>query len=445
MTKKTIQLGMFGLGVVGSGVVEILNNNLPLLEKRLGASLKLKHVVCAHPNKRRSISVKGVSLSSEPADILQDAEIDLVIEVMGGISPAKEVVLEAMEQGKAVVTANKALLAECGADIFGKAQRSNVALGMEAAVAGGIPILRSLRDGLAANHIQEIFGIINGTSNYILSCMTQRPGSEFNAILAEAQQKGYAEADPTFDIGGHDAAHKLTILINLAFGTIVNYSDIPKEGIEHITPLDIQYAQQMGCVIKLLAIARPQQNTHEGIPQIEARVHPTLIPQQHPLASVNEAFNAVFVTGDQVGPAISYGQGAGAAPTGSAIVSDVMEISRCLLHQTAKFAPPLGVEAAHLQQFHIQPIQHTQSHYYFRFQVLDQVGVLAQITNIMGKNNISIQSVLQPSQAEHPQQPVQVILTTHRALEKNIQTSLQQIQSLPFIAGPTQLLRMENF
>lgn len=438
VSKPTIKLGLFGLGVVGCGVLSILQRNRELIVSRLGAELRVTHAVTANPGKSRSVSLDGIEVSSDPETILSNPEIDIVIELVGGTGDARRYVLTALDAGKPVVTANKALLAEHAREIFSKVYEKNLAIGIEASVAGGIPVLRALKEGLSGDHIKEIVGIVNGTSNYILSKMSAE-GAAFSDVLAEAQALGYAEADPTFDIEGHDAAHKLTILINLAYGTTIDFSGVYKEGIRTITPMDITYARQLGYTIKLLAIGK----LNDG--RVEARVHPALIANDHLLSSVNGVFNAVFLTGDNVDATMSYGRGAGAYPTGSAVVSDVIDLARNKLAGIQSKIPPLSVMADQLRELPVMPISEIESEYYLRFQVLDRVGVLAAMTKIMGENDISIQSMFQPALADKPDDPVQVILITHRAKEAGVQKGLQEIAKLNFMMGPTQLIRIEKF
>jgi homoserine dehydrogenase len=433
-----INVGLFGLGVVGSGVVEILRRNRDLIQSRLGAEIRVTKAVTRHPRKARAVSLEGISVSDDPAAILDDPSIHIVVELMGGTELARTVVLKAIESGKAVVTANKALLAECAREIFPRAYAKGTPLGMEASVAGGIPVLRALREGLAGDRILEICGIVNGTCNYILSKMSAE-GAAFEAVLAEAQKLGYAEADPTFDVDGHDAAHKLAVLVNLAYGTMVDYRAVYREGIRAVTPLDIDYARQLGFSVKLLAIGKLANG------KVEARVHPTLVEREHLLSAVNGVFNAVFLTGDNVDATLFYGRGAGAAPTGGAVVSDLIDISRTLRQGGRARLPPLSVMPPHLRELPVLPIADVVSEYYLRFQVLDRAGVLARMTTVMGNHQISIRSMIQPDQALHPGDPVQVILTTHRAREADVRASLALIEQMDFIQGPTQLLRIERF
>jgi homoserine dehydrogenase len=435
---RDINVGLFGLGVVGSAVVSILRKNQELIRARLGTGIRVTRAVVAHPGKARPVPLEGIAVSADPASILGDPEIDIVVELIGGTTTAREIVLGALDADKPVVTANKALLAECAADIFGKVYEKDLAIGMEASVAGGIPVLRSLKEGLASERILEISGIVNGTCNYILTKMAAE-GAPFDAVLAEAQKLGYAEADPTFDVDGIDAAHKLAVLVNLAYGTTVNYADIHVEGIRGITPMDLTYAGQMGFAIKLLAIGK----LNDG--QVEARVHPTLVEREHLLASVNGVFNAVFLTGDNVDATMSYGRGAGGAPTGSAVVSDIIDIARNLRAGIRTKIPPLSVIRSEIRQLAVMPVERIRSEYYLRFQVRDRPGVLAAITRVMGDRNISIASMIQPARSKHPDEPVQVILITHHAREADVRDSLREIQPMDFIAGETQLIRIERF
>lgn len=435
---KTVNIGLFGLGVVGSSVVSILRINQDLIRTRLGLGLRVTRAVVANPDKPRDIPLDGISVSDDPETILNDPDIDIVVELIGGVQQAGDIVLRALEAGKPVVTANKALLAERAGEIFGKVYELGLTLGMEASVAGGIPVLRSLKEGLSGDRILEICGIVNGTCNYILSKMTAE-GASYGDVLAEAQRLGYAEADPTFDVEGFDAAHKLAVLVNLAYGTMVDFKDIYVEGISRLTPMDIEFAGRLGFVIKLLAIGKMNNG------QVEARVHSALVAQHHLLAAVNGVYNAVFLTGDNVDATMSYGRGAGGEPTGSAVVSDIIDIARNLKAGIKNKIPPLSVMREELRVLQVMPMDQIQSEYYLRFQVLDRVGVLARMTRVMGDNNISIQSMIQPALSDHPDQPVQVILITHRAREADVVKSLQEISPMDFIAGETQLIRIERF
>ena len=434
----TIKIGLFGLGVVGSSVVEILRRNRELIEKRLGCPLQVVKAVTAHPQKKRSVSLEGIAVSSDPDFILEDPEIHMVAELIGGVDLARDIIMKAYEKNKPVVTANKALLAERAQEIFTHVYAHNLPIGMEASVAGGIPVLRSLKEGLASERITEISGIVNGTCNYILTRMSNE-GASFEDVLADAQRLGYAEADPTFDVDGVDAAHKLAILVNLAYGTMVDFKKIYVEGIRNITPMDIVYARQLGFSVKLLAIGKLINGA------VEARVHPTLVSKSHLLSSVNGVFNAVFITGDNANATLSYGRGAGAEPTGSSVVSDIIDLARNQLAGISQRIPPLSVIPEKVRELAVLPMDDVESEFYLRFQVRDQAGVLAGMTSVMGEYNISIQSMIQPSQADHPDDPVQVILITHTAREKDILDSLARIKEFDFILGPTQFIRIENF
>ena len=435
---KSVKIGMFGLGVVGGSVVHILRDNRDLIRSRLGMELEITRAVVANPGKPRDMPLEGISVSDHAADILGDPEIDIVVELMGGVDTACEVVLGALDGGKSVVTANKALLAERAREIFPKVYEKELSLGMEASVAGGIPVLRSLKEGLSGDRIIEISGIVNGTCNYILTCMTE-DGSPFEEVLAEAQKLGYAEADPTFDVDGIDAAHKLAILVNLAYGTMVHYPDIHVQGIRGITPMDIEFAGQLGFAVKLLAIGKLDGQ------EVEARVHPALVEKGHLLAAVNGVFNAVFLTGDNADATMSYGRGAGGPPTGSAVVSDIIDIARNLKAGIRSKIPPLSVIFESLQDLPVKKMERIESEYYLRFQVVDKAGVLAQITKVMGDNGISIQSVIQPLRSLQPGEAVQVIILTHRAREDGVWKSLREISAMEFILGDTQLIRIERF
>lgn len=436
--KDTINIGLFGLGVVGSGVVNILRNNQDLIRSRLGCDLVVTRAVVANPSKSRDCDLSGIEISDDPETILGDESIDIVVELIGGVDTALDVVLRALDVGKPVVTANKALLAEKAKPVFSKVYETGLSIGMEASVAGGIPVLRSLKEGLSGDRILEISGIVNGTCNYILTKMTNE-GASFDDVLAEAQQLGYAEADPTFDVGGFDAAHKLAVLVNLAYGTMVPFEDIHVEGIEKVTAMDIEIASMLGYTIKLLAIGK----LNDG--KVEARVHATLVEQDHLLAAVNGVFNAVFLTGDNVDATMSYGRGAGGAPTGSAVVSDIIDIARNITVGISSKIPALSVMAESLREMDILPMEEVRSEYYLRFQVVDRSGVLAAITKVFGEFDISIQSMLQPARATHPDLPVQVIIITHQARESDIKRGLAAIAPLDFIMGETQLIRIERF
>jgi len=383
----------------------------------------------------RGVSLPPGMLTTDVGQILDDPSIDIVLELIGGYDAAKRVILDAMARGKQVVTANKALLAVHGEEIFEAAARRRVDLGFEASVGGGIPVIRALTEGLAANTILSIYGIINGTSNYILSRMTSE-GQGFKEVLAEAQRAGYAEADPTFDVAGVDSAHKLSIMVSLTYGTPVNFKEIYTEGITRLTPLDITYAKEFGYTIKLLGIAK----FSDG--EVEARVHPTMIPSTSPVAHVEGIYNAIQLAGDAVGDIVLYGQGAGSMPTGSAVVSDVIAIARNLLTGATGRVPPASFQQDQRRPLRIRRMEEIVSLYYLRFMVLDRPGVLSQISGVLGRHGISISSVLQQGRKEG--QTVPVVIMTHTSTERDVQASLREIDRMPFISEPTTLIRVEG-
>jgi homoserine dehydrogenase len=433
---KEIKVGLIGFGTVGSGVVGILQKNSGLIEKRMGAKLVLKRIADIDLKTDRGVKLKPGVLTRRAEDVIKDPEIDIVMELIGGIEPAKTFILEAIRNKKHIVTANKALLALHGDEIFRKAHRFGVDVNFEASVGGGIPIIRSIKEGLVANRIHSIFGILNGTSNYILSKMTDER-RDFREVLKEAQEKGYAETDPTYDIEGIDAAHKLAILIRLAFGTSLRFHEIFIGGISEITPLDIQFGREFGYRIKLLAIAKMEKG------KIEARVHPTMIPEGHLLSTVEGVFNAVYIKGDAVGPALFYGQGAGQMPTGSAVVSDLVELGRNLLVQAKGHrVPSLSYQEFAIEKNPLKRIEEVVMPYYMRFSALDRPGVLSKISGILGKNDISIVSVIQKGRRIKGSVPV--VMMTHEAKEKNVRQALKEINRLGVILGKTMFIRVEN-
>jgi homoserine dehydrogenase len=368
--------------------------------------------------------------------VINDPEIDILMELIGGFEPAKTFILKAIRKGKHIVTANKALLALHGDEIFREAHRFGVDINFEASVGGGIPLIRSIKEGLVANRIQSIFGILNGTSNYILSKMTDE-GRNFKEVLREAQEKGYAEADPTYDIEGIDAAHKLTILIRLAFGTSIQFKEIMTGGISEITPLDIHFSKEFGYRIKLLAIAKIDKG------RIEARVHPTMIPEVHLLSTVEGVFNAIYIKGDSVGPTLFYGQGAGQMPTGSAVVSDLVELGRnVLIRASGRRVPLLSYQESAIEKIPLKKMDDVVMPFYMRFSALDRPGVLSKISGILGKNDISIASVIQKGRQVNGAVPI--VMMTHEAKEKNVHRALREIDRLGMILGKTIFIRVEN-
>ena len=441
--KDRIAVGLIGFGTVGTGVAKVLTSNAGSIRRRLGVPLDLVKVADLNLTADRGITLPAGVLTSHAREVIDDPRIDIVIELIGGYDPAKRFLLDAIAKGKSVVTANKALLAVHGEELFQAAARAKVDIGFEASVGGGIPIVRTLTEGLAANRILSLYGIVNGTSNYILTKMTEA-GRSFEAVLAEAQKAGYAEADPTFDLAGTDAAHKLAILINLAFGTPVNFKDVYVEGIAGIAPMDIAYATEFGYTIKLLAIAKlhEEREGRRAPAELEARVHPTMIASDAPIARVGGVYNAIQVTGDAVGDIMLYGRGAGSLPTASAVVSDVIDMARNILTGSVGRVPSCAFQMDQRRPLRIRPIDEVGSLYYLRFMVLDKPGVLSQLSGVLGKHEISISSVLQRGRKDG--QTVPVVMTTHMAVERNMQAALREIAAFPFVSGQTTLVRIEG-
>ena len=433
--KTEIGVGLIGFGTVGTGVARVLIENAELIRRRVGVPIKLVRIADLDITRDRGIAIPPGVLTTDIQQVLADPRVDIVIELMGGYDLAKRVILDAVQRGKHVVTANKALLAVHGEEIFAAASRQGVDLGFEASVGGGIPVIRALTEGLAANNIQSIYGIINGTSNYILSRMTSE-GQRFDVVLEEAKQAGYAEADPTFDVAGIDSAHKLTIMVSLAYGTPVNFKEIYTEGITGLTPLDIAYAKEFGFTIKLLAIAKYSDG------EIEARVHPTMVPSASQIAKVDGVYNAIQLVGDAVEDVVLYGRGAGSMPTGSAVASDVISIARDLLKDATGRVPPASFQPDQRRPLRMRPMEEITSLYYIRFMVLDRPGVLSQIAGVLGHHGISISSVLQQGRKEG--QTVPVVIMTHMAKERDIQNALREINPMPYISEPTTLIRVEG-
>lgn len=432
---KKICVGIVGFGVVGTGVVKILRSNSKLIRERLGASIVVKKIADLDIKSDRGIKVNKGLLTTDVKEIINDPSIDLVIELIGGIEPAKTIILNAIGKGKQVVTANKALLAGNGLELLKAAHEKKVDIGFEASVAGGIPIIKAIKEGLSANRIKFILGILNGTANYILSKMTNE-GGDFKDILREAKRQGYAESDPTFDIEGVDTAHKLAILINMAYGTTINYEQIYTEGISHIEPLDIEFARELGYRIKLLAIFR------ESNGQVEARVHPTLIPDTHLLSKVDGTYNAVFIDGDMAGPSMFYGQGAGMLPAASAVVSDVIDISRNIIGGISQRVPLFSCQREFLRNVKIKNIKEVVTRYYLRFPVVDRPGMLSKISGILGRHNISIHSVIQ--KGRRIKGAVSIFLLTHEAREADVRKALNEIDRLSVVKDNTMAIRIED-
>jgi len=428
-----IKIALLGLGTVGSGVVKVLESHGAEMQERAGCRLVLRRVADADLTRARDgLDLGRLPLVGDASQVLDDPEVQIVIELVGGLEPARTFILKALASGKHVVTANKALLAHHGAEIFAEARRNRVMLGFEAAVAGGIPLIRAVKEGLPANRILSAFGIVNGTCNYILSKMTDE-GRDFAEVLKEAQAKGYAEADPTLDIEGLDSAHKLQILASLAFRTTVDLKDIYTEGITGVAGEDVVNARELGYRIKLLAIAKASDGS------LEARVHPTMIPADSPMAAVAGVFNAVFVTGDNVGNLMFYGRGAGQLPTASAIWSDTLDIARRVAHGI----PALDVDLPSVSErpLPLRPMDEIRSAYYLRVMAMDRPGVLAQVAGILGRHDISLVSVLQKGRAHG--EAVPVVMMTHDARERDMRTALAGIDKLPVVASRTTMIRVE--
>ena len=438
MTNKprAINVGIIGYGTVGSGVVRILVENRGLIKQRLGAEIVIKKICDIDITRDRGIGVDSSVLTTNVREVIEDPGIDIIVETVGGIDIAKEIIMAAVGSGKHVVTANKALLAEAGDDIFAAANRLGVDVNFEASVGGGIPIIRTLKEGLVGDRIQYIFGIMNGTCNYILTRMTD-DNMEFSAALAEAQRLGYAEADPTLDIEGYDTAHKLAVIIPLTYGVKIDYTDIHIEGISQIQAIDIRFAREMGYRIKLLAILV---STSDGI---EARVHPTLIPFRYLLSNVNLNMNAFYIRGLAVGSILLYGQGAGRMPTGTAVVSDLVELARNISSGTKRRVPPLSFSDEDIERIKPKKMEEVITNYYLRFSALDKPGVLSRISGILGDHKISIASVIQKGRAEGDRD-VPVVIMTHEARERDIKAALAEIDALDIIARPSILYRVED-
>ncbi|MBN2232217.1 MAG: homoserine dehydrogenase [Deltaproteobacteria bacterium] len=431
-----IHVGLIGLGTIGTGVARVLHENTEVISRRLGTRLVLKTIADLDITTDRGIDTTGIRLTTDVNELFTDERIDIVIELIGGYEPARTFVERALAAGKHVVTANKALLAKHGNELFAVAAENGVDLYYEASVGGGIPIIKVMREGLPANRIKSLSGILNGTCNYILTKMSQEGGA-YADVLAEAQALGYAEADPTFDVEGIDTAHKLSILTALAFGRPIDYDGVYCEGISDIQPLDIAFARDFGYVIKLLAIARMVED------KIESRVHPTMIPADHMLAKIDGVFNAVYVDADRLGPSLYYGRGAGMDPTASAVVADIIDIGRNMQTEGSRRIPDLGWQPGAVSELPCRPIADITTNYYLRFTARDQPGVLSAIAGILGDNQISIASVIQEGRSDDGS-TVPIVMQTHPARERNLKRALAEIDRLPAITAPTVIIRMEN-
>ncbi len=433
---KPIRLALLGCGTVGEGVVRLMRRNAAMFERRLGAPLELAGVADRSLKPIPELGLDKSLIVRDGAALVERPDVDIVIELFGGHEPARTLILKALAAGKDVVTANKALLAENSAEIFGAAAKAGLAVGFEASVGGGVPIIRTLREALAGDRQRAVYGIVNGTCNSILSMMTES-GCEFADALREAQRAGLAEADPTLDIEGHDAAHKLCLLVTLAFGVRLEPRDVYTEGISRLTLADIKYARELGYVVKLLAIAKDDDGA------IEARVHPTMVPARHLLAGVSGAYNAIYIHGEALGASMYFGLGAGQMPTATAVMADVLETAR---HRVAGArgagAHALGYPMPHLKRARVKPMDDVVCEYYLRFMARDQPGVLGAIASILGRNGISIVSVLQ--QGRGVETTVPVIMRTHEARERNLKRALKAIGRLRMVAGDPAFIRIEE-
>ena len=432
---KPIHVGLLGIGTVGSGTWDVLQRNAGEIRRRAGRAIRITQVADKDQKKARRLVDGQAQVLGNALAVVRAPDIGIVVELIGGTGIAKDLVLEAIAHGKHVVTANKALLAKHGNRIFAAAQKKGVMVAFEASVGGGIPIIKALREGLAANRIEWIAGIINGTSNFILSEMRDK-GLSFDAALADAQARGYAETDPTFDIEGVDAAHKLTILSALAFGIPMQFSKAYTEGISRLTQQDIGYAEELGYRIKLLGITR------RAAKGIELRVHPTLVPARRLIANVEGVMNAILVKGDAVGPTLYYGAGAGALPTASAVVADLVDVTRLITADPEHRVPHLAFQPDQLSDVPILDISEIETSYYLRMRVIDKPGVLARITRILAESRISIDAMVQKEPGEGESR-VDIVMLTHLALEKNVDRAMRRIEKLPTVVGKVTRLRLE--
>jgi len=433
---KPLNVGLLGIGTVGGGTFTVLKRNQDEITRRAGRAINIVKVADRDLERARQITGGNIALTDDAFDVVNDPNVDVIVELIGGYTLAKELVLKAIENGKHVVTANKALLAVHGNEIFAAAEKKGVIVAYEAAVAGGIPIIKALREGLSANRIEWIAGIINGTTNFILTEMREK-GLDFADVLKEAQRLGYAEADPTFDVEGIDAAHKLTIMAAIGFGMPMQFDKAYTEGISNLQGEDIRYAEELGYGVKLLGISK---RTDKGV---ELRVHPTLIPEKRLIANVNGAMNAVVVKGDAVGPTLYYGAGAGAEPTASAVVADLVDVSRAQLIDAAQRVPMLAFQSSELATLAILPISEINSAYYLRLRALDKPGVLAEVTKVLADRAISIDAMMQKEPADG-EDAADIIILTHITIEKNMDAAIAEIEALSAISGKVTRLRMEE-
>jgi len=441
MASEGVGVGLVGFGTIGAGVAKVLIQNADVIETRLGFPLRLARIADLDLDTDRGVDLTGIQFDADGEGLLADPNVDIVIELVGGYDFARKLCLDAIGNGKHVVTANKALLALHGNEIFAAARDAGVDVLFEAAVGGGIPVLRALREGLAANQIESVYGILNGTTNFVLTEM-ERTGAGFDVVLKQAQDLGYAEADPTFDVEGVDAAHKLALLTSMAFGSTLDFKSIPTEGIRGLVPLDFEAADEAGYRIKLLGIAKSHAGS--GSQQIiESRVHPTMIPKNSLLANVDGAMNAVAIRGDAVGPTLYYGAGAGELPTASAVVGDLMELAREIDRGGSRRVAPLGFPEAALENKSLLSPGDLVSHYYVRIEAHDRPGVLAKVTGSFGKNGIGIDQVHQRPALEG-ETTVPVVIWTQEAKESTVREALAAIDALDDVSGESSLIRIEE-
>jgi homoserine dehydrogenase len=431
-----VKVGLLGLGTVGGGTVKVLTRNAKEITRRAGREIHIGVASARDVKRPRICDTTGIRLTTDPFEVVSDPEVDIIVELIGGESPAKELILKALENGKHVVTANKALIAVHGNEIFAKASQKGLMVAFEAAVAGGIPIIKTLREGLAGNQVEWVAGIINGTCNFILTEMRDK-GRDFADVLKEAQALGYAEADPTFDVEGIDAAHKLTILASIAFGIPLQFGKVYVEGISEITQMDVAYAEALGYRIKHLGIAR---RTDSGI---ELRVHPTLIPERRLIANVDGVMNAIVVKGDAVGPTLYYGAGAGAEPTASSVVADIIDVVRTLTSDPENRVPHLAFQPEAISDIPVLPMSAVETAYYLRLSAEDKPGVLADVTRILANHNISIEAIIQKEPLKG-ESYLPIILLTHKVREREIDAAIAQIEALATINRPVKRIRLET-
>ncbi|MGB9731355.1 MULTISPECIES: homoserine dehydrogenase [Calditerrivibrio] len=437
MSNRRVNVGIVGYGTVGKGTVNVLIDNANVIKEKTGIDIFVKSVADLKINEFDDQFLRQVPNKYTDANmIINDPYIDIVVELIGGYNAAKKVILDAIEKQKHVVTANKALLAVYGTEIFKKAEEKSVQLGFEGSVGGGIPIIKVLKEDLAANNVKEIYGIINGTANYILTRM-EKEGKEFDEVLKDAQRLGYAEADPTFDIEGIDTAHKITILSSIAFNTIIPFDKVFVEGISSIKQVDIDFAKKLNCKIKLLAIAKKHEN------DIEVRVHPTMIPERYILSKVENVFNAIYLVSDKLDRTIHYGRGAGGLPTGSAVAGDIISIARDIVCGCQKRVPVLGFTKEYRSYFPVKNIDDIRSSFYLRFMALDKPGVLSKIAGVLGKYNISISAAIQPGDYS-PGDVVPLVFMTHETIGRYVSDAVREIDSMDYVKSKTVVIRVEG-